>query len=143
MIATAADAWQEIRRLFAQGWFIGSPPVVASPVQWPNQPFNPPIGKVWARLEVTAGDTFNAVVGITQVRSIGIIWIGIYYPVGKGLSEALIYAELAATIFRNKSFSGIRCKAAEIKDTGVSEGWRLITVTTPFLYDLFYEDESP
>ena len=138
MIATVSDAWKAIREQFAAGWIVGSPPVQATPIQWQNQAFVPPRGAPWARFEITAGDTFKAVVGVTQVRTVGIVWIGVYVPIATGLNTALIFAELAASIFRNKEFNEIDCTAPSIRDAGESDGWRLVTVTIPYSYDLFY-----
>lgn len=138
MIATVSDAWKFIRERFAAGWVVGSPPVQATPIQWPNQAFVPPKNKPWARFEITAGDTANAVVGMTQVRSVGIIWIGVYVPIATGLSIALSFAEIAASVFRNQSFSGVRCVAPEIRDAGEHDGWRLVTIVIPYFYDIFY-----
>lgn len=137
-----ADAWKAMRERFAAGWVVGSPPIQATPVQWPNQAFVPSKNAPWARFEITAGDTANAVVGVTQVRSVGVIWIGVYVPVATGLNTALLFAELAASIYRNKTFSNIRCTAAEIRDSGENEGWRLVTVTIPYLYDIFYSEDN-
>lgn len=146
MITTVSDAWKAIRERFAAGWVIGSPAIQATPIQWPNQAFVPPRGTPWVRFEITAGDSSNAVVGITQVRSVGVVWVGIYVPVATGVSTALLFAEMAAAIFRNKTFSSIRCSAADIREAEESDGWRLVTVTIPYSYDIYYsesEDEFP
>jgi len=126
-----SDAWNAIRGRMVANW------TGDEPIQYPNQPFTPPAGATWLRLEMTEGEGANASLGAVHVRHRGVIWIGVYVPKNTGLAAAITLAETAAAIFENQRFSGVRCWAASIKDAGMFSGWRQFTVTVPYHFDTF------
>jgi len=128
---TVSEAWTFIRTRFEANW------TGTQPVQYPNQPFIPPAGSSWLRLEMTEGEARNASLGINHIRHVGVIWIGVYIPKGTGISAGFTLAETAAAIFENQRFHSVHCWAASIKDAGIYSGWRQITAVIPYWFDTY------
>lgn len=112
----------------------------ATPIEWPNRNFTKPSGKdPWVRIIIQDGEAFQASFGNSGAnvhRHPGVIQLQVFTKMGIGNARALELADDAAAIFRGASFSGVRCRAASVREIGPDgHGWYQVNVTVPFWRD--------
>ena len=108
------------------------------PIKFENIDYKPSPGTSFVELYVVDGDT--TIVGLSTTnlhRTVGIISIRVNTPIGTGTRRAKELCDLATAVFREASFSGIICRAANVTRIGEINGWYVHVCTIPF-----YRDES-
>lgn len=89
---------EAVGTMFSAGW-------TATPIAWPNRPFEPPDG-AWVRVTFLDGQTFQAEIGgsVNQDRKTGFVVVGVFAELEKGDKPALELAEQVAQLFRDNKY---------------------------------------
>ena len=109
-----------------------------TPVQWENQPFDPPASGPWVKVSILRGQSQAAGI-LLGGRSRGpAAQIDVMHQVNQGLKTALDLVDQITTVFRGKRIQGIQFEGPSVQRIDEPETSRLRIVTSiPF-----YRDES-
>lgn len=109
-------------------------------VLYDNMTRVPERGTPWVRLTINEGQ--SNIIGIADTnlyRNLGVIIVQVFVPEGQGTASARQLADQAAAIFRGAQFgSGITCRAPQLANIGVIDGWYQINVSVPFFRDEYF-----
>lgn len=118
---------------FAQEWNN------ATPVAYPDVPFNPP-SSTWVRLNISHADGYQASIGSpgsNKFRRTGLVTVQVFQKQGKAGVDAHKKADLAVAAFLGKKAGHIQfydVQAREIGNDGA--GYFQINVLAYFQYDV-------
>ena len=93
-------------------------------IAWPNRPFEPLPTEYWIRPTLRMGDAFNLEKGEDSGldAEVGIFYIDLFCPIGKGSTTGLGYANTLRDLYRRKSYSDsdgdLLCNAVSVVDIG-------------------------
>lgn len=75
-----------------------------TPISWPNRDFTPPVSQEWVRFSVVPADAFKIEIGSgnNQTRTVGLVFVQVFVPVGSGDGRAGELASLAIEVFADK-----------------------------------------
>jgi hypothetical protein len=121
-----------IENRFATAWG------ATTPVAYQNVEFTPPTNprESWVRVSVLNGASFQASLGNNPLyRHPGVIDISIFTPTGEGGKRAAQLVDQATAVFRGAQFSGILCRAPDVREVGPSDGWFQTSVSIPYQRD--------
>ena len=104
-------------------------------VAYGNVPFTPQTDESWVRLSVQSGDAERITIGQALHRHLGIIFIQIFTPVGRGEKPGRALADTASAVFRDAYFSTILCKSARMTVVGAVGSHHQINISIPFERD--------
>lgn len=100
--------------------------------------FTPP-NETWVRLTVKHADGYQATAGDpgnNRHRRTGTIFVQVFQPQNKAAQDALIKADIAASLFIGKDLLGIHFSDTSIREIGNDgQGFYQINVTSQFRYD--------
>jgi hypothetical protein len=135
-VGTFQDIRQAIESRFKTNW-------TATDISIDNVSYTPDANTAFVRLQIREFDAFQSSMATTPChRFIGIIHIQIMVPVGTGTNIARGYADDAADIFRNASFSNVQCKSPRIIRVGdIGEHFQY-SVLINFWYDAILANAS-
>lgn len=132
-MATLTATKQAIESRFATQWG------TTTPIKYENVSLTEPTVnyvELYVRHSIEKHKGFD---GHTHLfRRPGVISIHIRTKMNLGVRPALLLAESAATVFRAKEFSGVRCKEATVHEMGEDNGWYLVIVSINFFTDNAY-----
>lgn len=106
-----ASTRADIETRFKTNWYVSSPSVLRTPIQFDRQAFTPPDSSAWVSLTIIDGRGANASIGapgVNLVRYVGVVAIKITVPGGEGSAAARALLDAASDIFRNWFSSGLR-----------------------------------
>lgn len=104
-------------------------------VVFDNIAYVPVQGTPYVRLSIRPGNSERITIGSREHRTVGLIVVQIFTPLGQGTSDARVLAEQAAAIFRDQEFGGVLCRSASIQNVGQSTDWNQFNVTVPYQRD--------
>lgn len=107
-------------------------------IKFQNVPFTVTPGSIFVELNVTDYGSHKAEIGGGLHRSTGLIVAKFNVPKGQGTKTGRALADLAAAVFREKSFSGITCRSPIVQNGGESQEWFQIHMICPFYRDEIY-----
>ena len=99
-------------------------------IAWDNIDFNPSDDTEWVRIAIVPGE--EQFVSMGKMRKVGVIIIQIFVPEFKGSKRSNELIDLTTKTWRNKEFSGIRCREITVNRLGQSNGWFQTNVSIPF-----------
>jgi hypothetical protein len=103
-----------------------------------NSPnFTKPAGP-YVSLTILDNETGRTEVGRDAYQMQGLIIIQLFTPPGFSLYDRDLLIDLAAEIFRSKTFDGIYTDSPYPNYQGVSDGWRQTNITFTFSKDVIY-----
>ena len=114
------------------------------PIAWPNMKFAPTedfdesSNEAWARIAVQGAGARQAslgAVGSRRWRTVGLVSVQVFSPIGTGANVGLAVADDIVTALRGVTTSGVRLKAPSVLPLGRDEAYYEISITTPFEYD--------
>lgn len=116
----------------AAGWSESGRP--RTPIAWPNQPFTPPVDRIWIRPVVRPGLAVLAEQGDEGLGlRRGVLCIGVFGPLGSGTAAILARADQLEALFRRQYLDGLLTgepASQELGDDG--HGFYHVSVTVPF-----------
>ena len=109
----------------------------ALPVSYPNLKFTPPSNSEWLRVQLEPADSHTASLsaGMQRFRSVGLLVIGVFIPVGESNADALAIADAIAAFYRGATLSGLSLQAPSISRVGSAQGFYQYNVIVPYRYD--------
>lgn len=105
--------------------------------QYDNQVLDLPEEEVTCKVSVVSGQTRQTTIGVDQFRTVGIMQVEIFSPLGSGATPGLTLADSIVTNFRNKTTDSgnVRFKTPSLVSKGrVGNTWRII-VNCPYWVD--------
>lgn len=135
-MTTISEARDEISALFKAAWDTTGYPVIWDDVaQAPPKTRSP-----WARHTVRHEDGRQASLanhlGQRRWRRFGTVFIQIFTPVGKGLSEADILIKVAMDAYEGQSTAGgVWFRNVRFREIGADGDWNQVNVLADFEYD--------
>ena len=116
-------------------------------IAWPNIEFDPntdfdrSANEAWARISLRTADSTQITVGTTggrRFRTIGLVLVEVFAPLGLGQDTALAVADDVAASLRGITTSSnvVRLGASSIEPEGREETYYQVNITTPFEFDL-------
>ena len=136
MPATIATARDEMSALFKAAWDTTGLPVI-----WDDVAKTPPKTRTgWARFTIRHEDgdqsTLSGGLGKARFTRRGTIFIQIFTPVGKGLSDADPLIKKAMDAYEGKSTaSGVWFRNVRPREIGPDGDWNQVNVLADFEYD--------
>ena len=107
-------------------------------IKWPgDSKFVPDNNSFWVEPRVIPINAENASLGSSHQRYTGWVRLHIRGPKGhkSGDRQLHVYADSLAAIFRNQSFSGVRCWVPSQPQVFAGALWQEAAISVPFRYD--------
>ena len=92
----------------------------------------------WVRVSIVHEQAFRAAIRQNLIRYPGFIEIEIYVATGKGIGNALRYADTISGIFRintGERVGGAILRSPSVIQYGKTSGWYRVDVRVPFIRD--------
>lgn len=128
---SAASERAAVESRFTAQW-TGTP---MAHVVFDNLAYTPVQGTPYVRVSIRPGTSERITIGSREHRTVGVIIIQIFTPVGTGTADARAMADQAAAIFRDQEFGGLLCRSPSIQNVGQSTDWTQFNVTVPYQRD--------
>ena len=101
-----------------------------------NQKKERPSGSLWVRLSIRSGETSQVSMGASErYRTIGIVTVSIFVPIGTGMKRAHALTDKVVTAFRGNTDTGVVFRAPRQVTVGRTEEWWQVNVIVPFYVD--------
>jgi len=110
-------------------------------IAWDNVSYTPNANTAFIRLIIDEVDSQQSSISTTPChRIIGLIHVMIMVPINTGTNTAREYADRIADIFRNASFSDVRCQSPRLRRVGDIGEWYQYSVLVPFYFEKALEN---
>lgn len=107
-----------------------------TPIQLPNQQFNPPEDNIWLRAVLTFGEGIETTLNPSPLNRVpGILSLDIVDPIRDGTTPSFDLADKAINMFNRRTVEpGIQMRASSMTSLVTEDPYWIVRVTTPFWF---------